>query len=72
MAHFLSSVLVFYGLINSLSLSQQKLARPNSQIDIMSPMDEFNQTVESEQEVGYLDILASLMNGKHRYHSYIT
>ena len=28
-------------------------------------MDEFNQTVESEQEVGYLDILASLMNGKH-------
>jgi len=43
----------------------QKLARPNSQIDIMSPMDEFNQTVESEQEVGYLDILASLMNGKH-------
>ena len=35
----------------------------------MSPMDEFNQTVESEQEVGYLDILASLMNGKHRYHS---
>merc|ERR1719189_2826801 len=31
----------------------------------MSPMDEFNQTVESEQEVGYLDILASLMNGKH-------
>ena len=67
-----SSVLVLYGLTNSLSISQQKLARPNSQIDIMSPMDEFNQTVESEQEVGYLDILASLMNGKHRYHSYIT
>ena len=29
-------------------------------------MDEFNQTVELEQEVGYWEVYKSLMNGKHR------
>ena len=44
---------------------QEKLARPNSQIEIMSPMDEFTQNVELEQEMGYFECFKKFMNGQH-------
>jgi len=43
----------------------EKLARPNSQMEIMSPMDEFTQNVELESESGYFECFKKLINGTH-------
>ena len=41
------------------------MARPSSQFEITSPMDEFSRTVEFESELSYWEIAKRLMDGTH-------
>ncbi len=53
----------FIELLNT--AEDRKMPRPNSQIEILSPLDEFSSKVEFEQDLSYFEQIRHLMNGTH-------